>query len=93
MASRKASASHATHRRMVVSMPNLQDIVPPELPPRNSSLRKVDTGDCRSSSTGDKPLPSVALSQSLNLTLQVMERNRSLFQKGVCLGLFSSLII
>nr|XP_044637044.1 LOW QUALITY PROTEIN: DENN domain-containing protein 3 [Equus asinus] len=51
MASRKASASHATHRRMVVSMPNLQDIAPPELPPRNSSLRKVDTGDCRSSST------------------------------------------
>nr|XP_008510040.1 PREDICTED: DENN domain-containing protein 3-like [Equus przewalskii] len=51
MASRKASASHTTHRRMVVSMPNLQDIAPPELPPRNSSLRKVDTGDCRSSST------------------------------------------
>lgn len=52
MASRKLTSQHATHRRMVVSMPNLQDIAVPELPPRNSSLRKVDTGYW-SSSAGD----------------------------------------
>ncbi|KAB0366774.1 hypothetical protein FD754_010930 [Muntiacus muntjak] len=49
MASRKSSAPHAAHRRMVVSMPNLQDITVPELPPRNSSLRKIQTMECGSS--------------------------------------------
>ncbi|XP_072805905.1 DENN domain-containing protein 3 isoform X2 [Vicugna pacos] len=49
MASRKSSSLHAADRRMVVSMPNLQDIVVPELPPRNSSLRKMHTSDCGSS--------------------------------------------
>ncbi|XP_030890382.1 DENN domain-containing protein 3 [Leptonychotes weddellii] len=49
MASRKSSPLHVTHRRMVVSMPNLQDITIPELPARNSSLRKVDASECSSS--------------------------------------------
>lgn len=53
MASRKASPLHITHRRMVVSMPNLQDISLPELPPRNSSLRIMDTSSCKSSSPGE----------------------------------------
>nr|XP_005910460.1 PREDICTED: DENN domain-containing protein 3 [Bos mutus] len=51
MASRKSSASHTAHRRMVVSMPNLQDITVPELPPRNSSLRKIQTTEYGSSHT------------------------------------------
>ncbi|XP_064443882.1 DENN domain-containing protein 3 isoform X7 [Mirounga angustirostris] len=49
MASRKSSPLHVAHRRMVVSMPNLQDITIPELPARNSSLRKVDASECSSS--------------------------------------------
>ncbi|XP_054216132.1 DENN domain-containing protein 3 isoform X12 [Homo sapiens] len=49
-ASRKSSHLHVTHRRMVVSMPNLQDIAMPELAPRNSSLRLTDTAGCRGSS-------------------------------------------
>ncbi|XP_069456974.1 DENN domain-containing protein 3 isoform X2 [Ovis canadensis] len=49
MASRKSSTPHAAHRRMVVSMPNLQDIAVPELPPRNASLRKIQTTECGSS--------------------------------------------
>ncbi|XP_052017641.1 DENN domain-containing protein 3 isoform X2 [Apodemus sylvaticus] len=57
MASRKASPLHVTHRRMVVSMPNLQDISLPELPPRNSSLRIMDTTSCRSSSPVLKVTP------------------------------------
>uniref|UniRef100_A0A8C6HLT0 DENN domain-containing protein 3 n=2 Tax=Mus spicilegus TaxID=10103 RepID=A0A8C6HLT0_MUSSI len=57
MASRKASPLHITHRRMVVSMPNLQDISLPELPPRNSSLRIMDTSNCRSSSPVLKVTP------------------------------------
>ncbi|XP_070658463.1 DENN domain-containing protein 3 isoform X3 [Bos indicus] len=51
MASRKSSVSHTAHRRMVVSMPNLQDITVPELPPRNSSLRKIQTTEYGSSHT------------------------------------------
>ncbi|XP_027463355.2 DENN domain-containing protein 3 isoform X5 [Zalophus californianus] len=51
MASRKSSPLHVAHRRMVVSMPNLQDITIPELPARNSSLRKVDASECSSGST------------------------------------------
>ncbi|XP_061294447.1 DENN domain-containing protein 3 isoform X3 [Bos javanicus] len=51
MASRKSSASHTVHRRMVVSMPNLQDITVPELPPRNSSLRKIQTTEYGSGHT------------------------------------------
>ncbi|XP_060051903.1 DENN domain-containing protein 3 isoform X2 [Erinaceus europaeus] len=49
MASRKASPLQGVHRRMVVSMPNLQDLPIPELPPRNASLRKIDTTECGSS--------------------------------------------
>ncbi|XP_077022790.1 DENN domain-containing protein 3 isoform X2 [Tamandua tetradactyla] len=45
MASRKPSPLHAAPRRMVVSMPNLQDIALLEPPPRNASLRKVDPSD------------------------------------------------
>ncbi|XP_058555207.1 DENN domain-containing protein 3 isoform X5 [Neofelis nebulosa] len=52
MASRNAPSLHVTHRRMVVSMPNLRDIAAPELPARNSSLRKMDSEGSRSSSTG-----------------------------------------
>ncbi|XP_023104461.2 DENN domain-containing protein 3 isoform X4 [Felis catus] len=52
MASRNSSSLHITHRRMVVSMPNLRDIAVPELPARNSSLRKMDSEGSRSSSTG-----------------------------------------
>ncbi|XP_006830790.1 PREDICTED: DENN domain-containing protein 3 [Chrysochloris asiatica] len=51
MALRKSSPLHAAHRRMVVSMPNLQDITIPELPPRNSSLRSVSPSSCGSVST------------------------------------------
>nr|XP_055205340.1 DENN domain-containing protein 3 isoform X8 [Gorilla gorilla gorilla] len=51
IASRKSSHLPVTHRRMVVSMPNLQDIAMPELAPRNSSLRLTDTAGCRGSST------------------------------------------
>ena len=61
MASRKSSAPHGAHRRMVVSMPNLQDIVVPELPPRNSSLRKIHTEDCGSSRTGGPAAPALWL--------------------------------
>ncbi|XP_063672689.1 DENN domain-containing protein 3 isoform X10 [Pan troglodytes] len=50
IASRKSSHLCVTHRRMVVSMPNLQDIAMPELAPRNSSLRLTDTAGCRGSS-------------------------------------------
>ncbi|XP_037354764.1 DENN domain-containing protein 3 isoform X2 [Talpa occidentalis] len=39
IASRKPSALQVAHRRMVVSMPDLQAITVPELLPRNSSLR------------------------------------------------------
>lgn len=42
-------------------MPNLQDITIPELPARNSSLRKVDASECGSSSIGDRPAPVRAL--------------------------------
>ncbi|XP_030159746.1 DENN domain-containing protein 3 isoform X5 [Lynx canadensis] len=52
MASRNSSSLHVTHRRMVVSMPNLRDIAVPELPARNSSLRKMDSEGSRSSGTG-----------------------------------------
>uniref|UniRef100_A0A8C5K9H5 DENN domain-containing protein 3 n=1 Tax=Jaculus jaculus TaxID=51337 RepID=A0A8C5K9H5_JACJA len=50
MASRKFTPLHITHRRLVVSMPNLQDITLPDLPPKNSSLRTMDTSPCSSSS-------------------------------------------
>ncbi|XP_011905350.1 PREDICTED: DENN domain-containing protein 3 isoform X7 [Cercocebus atys] len=50
IASRKSSHLQVTHRRMVVSMPNLQDIAMPELAPRNSSLRLTDTAGCAGSS-------------------------------------------
>uniref|UniRef100_A0A2K6S7M9 DENN domain-containing protein 3 n=1 Tax=Saimiri boliviensis boliviensis TaxID=39432 RepID=A0A2K6S7M9_SAIBB len=49
IASRKSSPLHVPHRRMVVSMPDLQDIATPELAPRNSSLRLTDTVGCRGS--------------------------------------------
>uniref|UniRef100_A0A2K6FI47 DENN domain-containing protein 3 n=1 Tax=Propithecus coquereli TaxID=379532 RepID=A0A2K6FI47_PROCO len=51
MASRKPSPLHGTRRRMVVSMPNLQDIATPELVPGNSLLRLMDTAGCRGSGT------------------------------------------
>ncbi|XP_074120769.1 DENN domain-containing protein 3 isoform X2 [Sminthopsis crassicaudata] len=55
MASRKFSSQHIANRRMVMSMPNLQDIKIPELPPRNSSLRKLETvNSCKGSNTVPK---------------------------------------
>ncbi|KAM4865580.1 DENN domain-containing protein 3 [Thomomys bottae] len=50
MALRKPPALPLAHRRMVVSMPNLQDLVLPELPPRNLSLRATGSTHCQSSS-------------------------------------------
>nr|XP_027806499.2 DENN domain-containing protein 3 isoform X2 [Marmota flaviventris] len=50
MASRRPSPLDITHRRMVVSMPDLQDITLPEPLPRNLSLRISDTTSYRSSS-------------------------------------------
>ncbi|XP_048214396.1 DENN domain-containing protein 3 isoform X1 [Perognathus longimembris pacificus] len=47
MALRKPPALPLAQRRMVVSMPNLHDIVPPEPPPRNLSLRVTGTSDGR----------------------------------------------
>ncbi|KAK2502568.1 hypothetical protein MC885_010077 [Smutsia gigantea] len=43
MVSRKLTPLQVAHRRMVVSMPNLQGITVPDLLPRNLSLQKVDT--------------------------------------------------
>ncbi|NXY17085.1 DEND3 protein, partial [Atrichornis clamosus] len=43
MASKRFSAQHKASRRMVISMPNLQDLQLPEGPTRNSSLRRVET--------------------------------------------------
>ncbi|KAM6215786.1 DENN domain-containing protein 3 [Rhynchocyon petersi] len=62
MALRKFSAMHLAQRRMVVSMPNLQDISVPELPLRNSSLRDFSTSNCHSSCRA----PSVA-SKSIHM--------------------------
>ncbi|KAI5281101.1 Denn Domain-Containing Protein 3 [Manis pentadactyla] len=47
--SRKPSPLQVAHRRMVVSMPNLQGITVPDLLPRNLSLREVDTVEYGSS--------------------------------------------
>ncbi|OWK49921.1 DENN domain-containing protein 3 [Lonchura striata] len=44
MASKRMSAARKASRRMVISMPNLQDIQLPQGPTRNSSLRKVERG-------------------------------------------------
>ncbi|KFO80092.1 DENN domain-containing protein 3, partial [Cuculus canorus] len=44
MASKRFSPQHMVSRRMVISMPNLQDIKLPEGPTRNSSLRRIETG-------------------------------------------------
>lgn len=84
MTSRKFSPLHIAHRRMVVSMPNLQDIAVPELPARNASLRKVDTAGCGSSSIGDnrpRPRPHVApaTSESLNAPGSVSAQGKAGF--------------
>uniref|UniRef100_A0A8C9JBJ5 DENN domain containing 3 n=1 Tax=Panthera tigris altaica TaxID=74533 RepID=A0A8C9JBJ5_PANTA len=62
MASRNSPSLHVTHRRMVVSMPNLRDIAAPELPARNSSLRKMDSEGSRSSSTVPSVTPKATCS-------------------------------
>ncbi|XP_043457816.1 DENN domain-containing protein 3 isoform X1 [Prionailurus bengalensis] len=62
MASRNSPSLHVTHRRMVVSMPNLRDIAVPELPARNSSLRKMDSEGSRSSSTVPSVTPKATCS-------------------------------
>ncbi|NXX83959.1 DEND3 protein, partial [Urocolius indicus] len=44
MASKRLNSEYKINRRMVISMPNLQDIKLPEGPTRNSSLRRIETG-------------------------------------------------
>nr|XP_021146276.1 DENN domain-containing protein 3 [Columba livia] len=44
MASKLFNSQYKMSRRMVISMPNLQDIKLPEGPTRNSSLRRIETG-------------------------------------------------
>ncbi|XP_013048818.3 DENN domain-containing protein 3 [Anser cygnoides] len=44
MASKQMNSQSVMNRRMVISMPDLQDIKLPEIPPRNSSFRRVETG-------------------------------------------------
>ncbi|XP_076185141.1 DENN domain-containing protein 3 [Aptenodytes patagonicus] len=44
MASKRFNPQYMISRRMVISMPNLQDITLPECPTRNSSLRRLETG-------------------------------------------------
>ncbi|XP_065484221.1 DENN domain-containing protein 3 isoform X2 [Caloenas nicobarica] len=44
MASKLFNPQYKISRRMVISMPNLQDIKLPEGPTRNSSLRRIETG-------------------------------------------------
>ncbi|OPJ72567.1 DENN domain-containing protein 3 isoform B [Patagioenas fasciata monilis] len=44
MASKLFNSQYKISRRMVISMPNLQDIELPEGPTRNSSLRRIETG-------------------------------------------------
>lgn len=59
-APRKPSAQHAARRRMVVSMPDLQDFASPELLPRKASLRKAAALDRGSVSAGDRsPTPAL----------------------------------
>lgn len=59
-APRKPSAQHAARRRMVVSMPDLQDFASPELLPRKASLRKPGALDRGSVSAGDRgPTPAL----------------------------------
>ncbi|OXB57492.1 hypothetical protein ASZ78_013357 [Callipepla squamata] len=43
MASKRFNSQNMINRRMVISMPNLQDIKLPESPTRKSSLRRVET--------------------------------------------------
>lgn len=43
MASKRFNPQYMISRRMVISMPNLQDIKLPEGPARNSSLRRIET--------------------------------------------------
>lgn len=43
MASKQMNSQSTMNRRMVISMPDLQDIKLPEVPPRNSSFRRVET--------------------------------------------------
>ncbi|XP_029868322.1 DENN domain-containing protein 3 isoform X1 [Aquila chrysaetos chrysaetos] len=43
MASKRFNPQYLISRRMVISMPNLQDIKLPEGPARNSSLRRIET--------------------------------------------------
>uniref|UniRef100_A0A803XZD4 DENN domain-containing protein 3 n=1 Tax=Meleagris gallopavo TaxID=9103 RepID=A0A803XZD4_MELGA len=44
MASKRFNSQNIINRRMVISMPNLQDIKLPESPTRKSSLRRIETG-------------------------------------------------
>ncbi|XP_057285696.1 DENN domain-containing protein 3 isoform X1 [Pezoporus wallicus] len=44
MASKRFSPQYVVSRRMVISMPDLQEITLPEVPTRKSSLRKLETG-------------------------------------------------
>ncbi|XP_072186167.1 DENN domain-containing protein 3 [Excalfactoria chinensis] len=44
MASKRLNSQNIINRRMVISMPNLQDIKLPESPTRKSSLRRIESG-------------------------------------------------
>ncbi|NXU50345.1 DEND3 protein, partial [Turnix velox] len=60
MASKQFNSQHVVNRRMVISMPNLQDIKLPEGPTRNSSLRRIDSGIGKGKTTVKMPSKSVS---------------------------------
>lgn len=79
-APRKPSAQHAARRRMVVSMPDLQDFASPELLPRKASLRKPGALDRGSVSAGDRsPTPPSAPKAAGGNPSSFWEEGMSLF--------------
>ncbi|NWQ63548.1 DEND3 protein, partial [Neopipo cinnamomea] len=61
MASKRLTPEQKISRRMVMSLPNLQDIKLPEGPTRNSSLRRTETGVVGKGRTSVK-MPSKSIS-------------------------------
>nr|XP_010586823.1 LOW QUALITY PROTEIN: DENN domain-containing protein 3 [Loxodonta africana] len=57
MALQRSSLQKAAQRRMVVSMPDLQDITVVEVQPRKSSLRQVDAVSCKGCSRAEDVAP------------------------------------
>ncbi|NXW87634.1 DEND3 protein, partial [Alopecoenas beccarii] len=60
MASKLLNPQYKINRRMVISMPNLQDIELPEGPNRNNSLRRVETGVGKRRTSVKMPSKSVS---------------------------------